>query len=97
MGRPDVVTRLEKRPRRLIIAVSFFGNGESAMESREITVAGVWAFAVIALIGGIYGKLDGFAILLFFIFAVVVSLGVVAMPTSQPKGQKDASGAGSST
>lgn len=61
------------------------------MGSREITVAGLWSFAVISLIGGLYGKLDGFAIILFFIVAVVVSLALVTMPASEPKDRKDAS------
>jgi hypothetical protein len=63
------------------------------MGSREILVAGVWAFAIVALIGGIYGKLDGFVLLVFFSVAVVVSLGVIVMPTSEPKSSKDASAA----
>jgi hypothetical protein len=56
-------------------------------------VAGLWTFAIVALIGGIYGKLDGFVLLIFFIVAVVVSLGIVVMPTSESKSPKEASGA----
>jgi uncharacterized membrane protein len=56
-------------------------------------VAGLWTFAIIALIGGIYGKLDGLVLVVFFIVAVVVSLGVVAMPTSERKSPKEQSGA----
>lgn len=61
--------------------------------SREITVAGLWTFAILALVGGIYGRLDGFAMLLFFIVAVVVSLGVVAMPKPESKTPEDSRGA----
>ncbi len=56
-------------------------------------VAGLWTFAVVALIGGIYGKLDGLVLLLFFIVAVAVSSWAAAMPTSEHKGPKEASGA----
>lgn len=56
-------------------------------------VAGLWTFAIIALIGGIYGKLDGLVLVVFFIVSVVVSLGVVAMPTSERKSPKEQSGA----
>ncbi len=55
------------------------------MDSREIMVAGLWAFAIISLVGAIYGKLDGLAVLIFFIIAVVVSFGIVVMPKPQPK------------
>ncbi len=48
-------------------------------------VAGLWAFAIISLVGAIYGKLDGLAVLIFFIIAVVVSFGIVVMPKPQPK------------
>lgn len=63
------------------------------MGSREITVAGLWSFAIIALIGGLYGRLDGFALMLFFVVALVVSVGVVAVPGSEAKGPKGATGA----
>ncbi len=52
------------------------------MESRNIMLMGLWAFAIISLVGGMYGRLDGFFVLVFFIVAVAVSLGVVAMPKS---------------
>jgi hypothetical protein len=61
------------------------------LESKEIMVAGLWTFAIIALIGGIYGKLDGFVLLVFFIVAVAVSFGVIAMPTSEHKSPKEGS------
>ncbi len=60
------------------------------MGTREITVAGLWAFAIIALIGGIFGKLDGLVLLLFFLIAIGVSLGIVAMPNVQLNAPKDA-------
>lgn len=60
------------------------------MGSKEIMVAGLWIFAVVALIGGIYGKLDGFALLLFFLVAVAVSVGVSLTPTPEHKGTRDA-------
>lgn len=66
------------------------------MGAKEITVAGLWTFTIVALIGGIYGKLDGLVLLVFFMVAVGVSLGVVAMPISENKGPKEASGAQSS-
>ena len=50
------------------------------MESRNIMLVGLWAFAIISLIGGMYGRLDGFIVLIFFIVAVVVGFGAVAMP-----------------
>ena len=53
------------------------------MESKELMVAGLWVFAIVSLIGGIMGKLDGFFILIFFIVAVVVSYGLVRMPKSK--------------
>jgi hypothetical protein len=60
--------------------------------SKEIMVAGLWTFAIVALIGGIYGKLDGFGVFMFFIVAVAVSLGIVATSTSEHKSPKEASG-----
>ena len=53
------------------------------MEGKDILIAGLWAFAMVSLVGGIYGRLDGFFVLVFFIVAVVVSLGVVAMPKAK--------------
>ena len=73
-------------------SVTFRRSG-TFLVSREITVAGLWSFAIIALIGGLYGKVDGFALMLFFIVAVAVSLGVVAMHAYKTEGPKDASGA----
>ena len=49
------------------------------MESTNIFLAGLWTFVIIALLGGIFGKLDGLAILMFFIVALIVSLGIVMM------------------
>jgi Ca2+/H+ antiporter len=63
------------------------------MESKEITVAGLWIFAIVALIGGIYGKLDGGVLLVFFVAAVGVSLGIVAMPNSGHGGPDEGRGA----
>ncbi len=61
-------------------------RGERAkVDSREILVTGVWAFAIISLVGAIYGKLDGVAVLIFFIVAVVVSFGIVAMPKPESR------------
>lgn len=48
------------------------------MESSGIILVGVWAFAIISLIGGIFGALDGFWIIIFFIVAVGVSFAVIA-------------------
>ena len=50
------------------------------MESRDIALVGLWAFAIVSLLGGIAGQLDGFWVVIVFIVAVVVSVGVVAMP-----------------
>lgn len=53
------------------------------MRTKEITIAGLWGFAIIALLGGIFGALDGLAVLMFFIVAVVVSVGLAVMPASE--------------
>lgn len=53
------------------------------MESRDVFVGGLWGFAIIALVGAIYGRLDGLFVLIFFIVAVVVSFSVVEMPTTK--------------
>lgn len=62
---------------------------------KEITATGLWGFTIVALIGGIYGKLDGFAIFIFFIIALVVSVGLVAMPTENAGEAKRTEGTGS--
>ena len=69
---------------------------ESVLGTKEIVVAGLWTFAIVALIGGIYGKLDGLVLLVFFIVAVGVSLGAIAMPKSAQNGPRESSGAQSS-
>ncbi len=53
--------------------------------AKEITIAGLWTFAIIALVGGLYGKLDGFALFMFFILAMVISLGLIVLPASGQK------------
>jgi len=60
-----------------------FARKANGLESRNIMLVGLWSFAIISLIGGIYGRLDGFVMLMFFIVAVVVSLGAVAMPKAK--------------
>ena len=53
------------------------------MESRGIMLVGLWTFAIVSLLGGIYGRLDGFIVVMLFIVAVVVSLGAIAMPKAK--------------
>lgn len=53
------------------------------METRDIATAGIWAFAIISLLGGILGQLDGLWIVIFFLAAVIVSVGLAAMPRAE--------------
>lgn len=46
------------------------------MESKNIIHFGVWAFLIIYLMGIIFGRLDGFFLLIFFILAISVSFAV---------------------
>lgn len=46
------------------------------MDSKNLIHAGVWGFLMIYLIGIIFGRLDGFFLLIFFILAVSISFAV---------------------
>ena len=55
------------------------------MESKDIVLVGVWAFAIISLLGGIAGKVDGFWMLMVFFVALIVSVGILMMRKPEPQ------------
>ena len=52
------------------------------METRNILVTGVWAFAIIWLIGMLVLQADLFFALIIFLIAIIVSVLATALPTT---------------
>ncbi len=52
------------------------------METRNITVMGVWAFAIVFLVGAFFVGADMLVTLMLFFIAVIVSIALSA--TSKP-------------
>ncbi len=50
------------------------------MEARTITIIGVWAFAIIWLVGTFFTGADMLISLVLFFIAIIVSIGISAMP-----------------
>lgn len=53
------------------------------METKNILVVGIWAFAIVWLVGALALDGDMLVTLMLFIAAVVVSLGAAAIPTER--------------
>ncbi len=52
------------------------------MEARNITIIAVWVFAIIWLVGAFFTGADMLISLVLFFIAIIVSIGIAAMPKS---------------
>ena len=60
------------------------------METKNILVIGIWAFAVVWLVGMLIDQGDMFSALVIFFVAIIVSVVATALPTSlSPKTSSD--------